>query len=232
MSTSYTLWLPRYGPDKIFNLKVTTARSKVKSRSDHDVALLHPPTPPPPPPTNVPAKYELPTTLHSYTPQPMSRPLMNLLHLTVSEIQPGQTISRRPPIRTPWVKTIYRVFHTNFQNDRKMKSRLNQEFEIYIDHDPWRMLFSICFKTMTNNNLICFQLKLIYRILGTNSYLHKLGIRNSLNCCFCQQPESLLHIFYECPNSRELWNDIEKLLKERISLEIKFSCFTIIFWIY
>ena len=62
------------------------ARSKVKSRSDHDVAQLHPLT-------NVPTKYQLPTP---------------------SEIQPGQTISRRPPtrppgrptIRTPWVKTI------------------------------------------------------------------------------------------------------------------------------
>ena len=127
------------------------------------------------------------------------------------------------------VGTIYRIFHTNFQNDHKMKSKWNQEFEICIDHDTWRMLFCICFKTVTNNNLIWFQLKLIYRILGTNSYLHKLGIRNSPNCHFCQQPESLLHIFYECPNSSELWNDIEKLLKERISLEIKFSCFTIIF---
>ena len=131
VSTSYTLWLPRYSPDKIFKLKVTTARSKVKSRSDHDVAHLHPPI-------NVSAKYQLPTpygcrdiartrfsnsrslrqgqrsnqgqtiTLHTYTPQPMSLPSMNFLHLTVSEIQPRQTISRRPPIRTPWVKTIPR----------------------------------------------------------------------------------------------------------------------------
>ena len=90
-------------------------------------------------------------------------------------------------------------------------------------------MFSLCFKTVTNYNLIWFQLKLIYRILGTNSYLHKLCIRNSPNCHFCQQPESLLHIFYKCPNSRELWNDIENLLKERISLEIKCSCFTIDF---
>ena len=38
----------------IFKLKVTTARSKVKSRSDHDVAHLQPLT-------NVPTKYQLPT---------------------------------------------------------------------------------------------------------------------------------------------------------------------------
>ena len=52
--TSCTLWLPRYSPDNILKVKVTTARLKVKSRSDHDVAYLHPLT-------NAPTKYQLPT---------------------------------------------------------------------------------------------------------------------------------------------------------------------------
>ena len=54
VSTSYTLRFLRYSPDKILKVKVTTARSKVKSRSDHDIAHLQPLT-------NVPAKYQLPT---------------------------------------------------------------------------------------------------------------------------------------------------------------------------
>ena len=54
VSTSYTLQFPRYNLDKIFKLKVTTARSKVKSRSHHDVAHLHTLT-------NVLTKYQLPT---------------------------------------------------------------------------------------------------------------------------------------------------------------------------
>ena len=58
VSTSYTLQFLRYSPDKIVKLKVTTARSKVKSRPDHDVAHLHPLT-------NVPTKYQLPTP-HSF----------------------------------------------------------------------------------------------------------------------------------------------------------------------
>ena len=45
-------------------VKVTTARSKVKSMSHHDAAHLQPP--------------------------PMSLPGINFLHLTVSEIWPGQ----------------------------------------------------------------------------------------------------------------------------------------------
>ena len=72
VSTSFTLWFMRYSPDKIFKLKVITARSKVKSKSHHDVPHLHP--------------------------EPLSLSSINFLHLRVSEIQPGQTF---PDNRTP-----------------------------------------------------------------------------------------------------------------------------------
>ena len=57
VSTSYALAalrFPRYSPDKILEVKVTTASSKVKSSSHHDVAHLQPLT-------NVPTKHQLPT---------------------------------------------------------------------------------------------------------------------------------------------------------------------------
>ena len=53
---------PRHNLDKILKVKVTTARSKVKSRSYHDAAHLQPP--------------------------PMSLPSINFIHLIVSEIWP------------------------------------------------------------------------------------------------------------------------------------------------
>ena len=84
-----------------------TTRSKVKSRSDHDIAHLHPLT-------NVPSMYQLPTphgfqdivrtrfyrsrslwqrsnqdhtmTLHTYNPKPMSLTSINFLHLRVSKM--------------------------------------------------------------------------------------------------------------------------------------------------
>ena len=51
---SYTLQFLRYALHKILKVNVTKARSKVKSRSHHDVAHLHPLT-------NVPNKCQLPT---------------------------------------------------------------------------------------------------------------------------------------------------------------------------
>ena len=50
----HLLRFPRYSPDQVLYVKFTTARSKVKSRSHHDVAHLLPPT-------NVLTKYQLPT---------------------------------------------------------------------------------------------------------------------------------------------------------------------------
>ena len=53
-SLHYTLRFQRYCLDKILKVKFTMARSKVKSRSHHDVAHLQPPT-------NVPVTYQHPT---------------------------------------------------------------------------------------------------------------------------------------------------------------------------
>ena len=54
VSTFHILRFLRYSPDKILKVKVTAARSKVKSRSHHVFAHLHPLT-------NIPTKYQLPT---------------------------------------------------------------------------------------------------------------------------------------------------------------------------
>ena len=102
--------------DKIFKLRVTAIKSKVKSRSHHDDAHLQPLYI-----NNVPTKCQVPIhysfqdiawtrfyrtsslwqyqrsnkgqtiTLHTSNLQPMSLPSINFLHLTVSEIQVGKT---------------------------------------------------------------------------------------------------------------------------------------------
>ena len=50
VSTFYILWFLKYSPDKIFKVKVTTARLKFKSRSHRSRHCA------PSPPTNVPTK--------------------------------------------------------------------------------------------------------------------------------------------------------------------------------
>ena len=52
------------------------------------------------------------------------------------------------------VRSIYSIFLVNPQNNHSMKLRWNEEFETQIDNNTWKTLFSICFKTVTNNHLI------------------------------------------------------------------------------
>ena len=115
VSTFYTLWNQRNRPDKILKLMVTMTRSKVKSRSHHDVAHLQPPSQCP---YKVSTSYTLrfpryspdnilyikDTTARSKVksrshhdivhlhPSPIALPCNNFLHLMVSEIQPGQDL--------------------------------------------------------------------------------------------------------------------------------------------
>ena len=41
-ATPYTLWFLTYSPHRIFKLKVTMAKSKLKSRSHHEISHLNP----------------------------------------------------------------------------------------------------------------------------------------------------------------------------------------------
>ena len=93
VSTSYILWFPRYSPDKVFKLNFTVTRSKVKSRSHHDIAHLHPLT-------NVPIKYQLPTP---YGFRDTAR--TNFFPLP---IHPNTCL----PIRIPWIKTTSHITST------------------------------------------------------------------------------------------------------------------------
>ena len=82
VTTSHTLWFPRYSRTRFSNSRSL----RHGQRSNQGQTMM----------------------LHTYTSSPMSLLSINFLHVTVSEIQPGQTFSCRPPVRTPWVKTIPR----------------------------------------------------------------------------------------------------------------------------
>ena len=72
----------RYSSDKIFKLKVTTAWSKVKSRSHYEAAHLNP--------------------------QPMSQLCINFTSYGFLRYSAEKTfLVAHPPIWTPWVKTLY-----------------------------------------------------------------------------------------------------------------------------
>ena len=74
------------------------------------------------------------------------------------------------------------------------------------------------FKTVKDNDLIWLQLRVLYKILGTNDLLLKMNKRGSGKCNFCdEQPETIVHLFVKCKIVKQFWF----ILKARIELVLQ-----------
>ena len=88
-----------------------------------------------------------------------------------------------------------------------------------IENKDWKTYFSLPFIITKDTTLHWFQTRLIHRILSTNKYLNIINIKDSGRCTFCaEETETLVHLFWNCPISQNIWNQIYS------SLNIK-DCF-------
>ena len=110
-----------------------------------------------------------------------------------------------------------------------MKKSWNKNLNTFINEGQWNLIFRVCFKTLQNNSLIWFPLKILNRILGTNQYLHKIGLSDSPLCSRCNTTsKSILHLLAQYNESRNFWILLETLIYEKIKFRIKFNDSSII----
>ena len=57
------------------------------------------------------------------------------------------------------------------------------------------------------------QYKLLHRRIVHNTLLFRMGISNTPNCLFCDEPETIEHVYLECPNAVNLWLNTENWVK-------------------
>ena len=67
------------------------------------------------------------------------------------------------------------------------------------------------------------QYKLLHRRVVNNKLLYKMGISETPNCLFCHNIETIEHIYIECENVTELWNNTEKWVRRLYSPHFKIS---------
>ena len=123
----------------------------------------------------------------------------------------------------------YTILRQKHNNVHKMKTKWENDLNISISKETWNNIFDICFRSVTNNNLVWFQLKILYRILGTNSYLSRLVIKEDNQCVHCKQEETLLHMLIECEEVKKFWDSLKKLLYEKLGLNTQWNNINIIF---
>ena len=63
----------------------------------------------------------------------------------------------------------------------------------------------------SESKVIIFQFKLLHRRLVTNSFLKKMGIKQSDLCTFCKtEAESLIHLFWSCGVTSIFWQEFKQ----------------------
>ena len=107
-------------------------------------------------------------------------------------------------------KHIYNAF-INFKNIPTAWKNWEILIEKTVD---WK---KVCFlmNKIKETKLKWFQIKIIHRILVTNSILSSMGIKPNNHCNFCmQERDTVLHYLYKCVHVQSFWNEFIEMLKD------------------
>lgn len=75
-----------------------------------------------------------------------------------------------------------------------------------------------------------FQFKINNKILATNSFLCKINKIENNRCSFCEQePETIKHLFVDCPKVKEFWESVKHWLQIHGNLNLNITDKAIIF---
>jgi len=79
----------------------------------------------------------------------------------------------------------------------------------------WKAAYLLTRQCTNSSRLIEFQFKLLHRRIPTNSFLQKIGLKESGKCSFCGvELETLTHLFWDCDETQCFWSKVVAWLKE------------------
>ena len=127
-------------------------------------------------------------------------------------------------------KGYYQILFETQQNNHSSKEKWEIELGIKINKEAWRHIYQICHRTIKDNTYKWFQLRILYRILGTRSYLTKVNLSEDPHCPRCQNEiETIHHLLIACPSVQDFWKALSEYIKNKVNSTLKFTPFNIIF---
>ena len=112
----------------------------------------------------------------------------------------------------------------------KMKQKWNRDLNKIIDKQTWQNTYKICFKTMQDTSIIWLQYRILFRILGTRQFLHKIKKSSTSSCRLCKEnEETLIHMFDECEKVAPLRLNLKNLITDNRGINLFIDQLTILF---
>ena len=92
----------------------------------------------------------------------------------------GQSYRVQQPFVPFYVKILYenkkgasvfnRLIKKRDKNEHSMKYKWQVDLNIRVDDTAWKNIFNSCYKSLCNNTLVWFQIKVLYQVIGTKNY--------------------------------------------------------------
>jgi exonuclease III len=104
----------------------------------------------------------------------------------------------------------------------------NHKLGLQLSSDHWQVAVN-CTQEV---RLRVLQWKILHNIFPTNILLHKMGIRGSRQCSFCNETDFIEHFFYECKHISKLWKDIENTVACNTGHKLSLSLTDVLFGVF
>ena len=133
------------------------------------------------------------------------------INININDIQVQEPVCWRTVRKNK--KEIKGIICQRKQNEHVSITKWNDRF----DDLNWKNIFYKSNKTTIDTKLKWFQIRLIYRCLPTNRFLHLRKIKNDALCENCKNAdESISHMFWECDYVQSFWKDLKNLFISKL----------------
>ena len=101
---------------------------------------------------------------------------------------------------------------------------LKTNFENLDIEAMWPVIYKNCFKCIEENQVVWFQYRILFKILGTKDYLKKVKLVTNSVCGLCSQNnETIEHLFCRCTKSLELWENVKQWILRKLNVTFDFN---------
>ena len=114
----------------------------------------------------------------------------------------------------------------------KIQNYWEDIFEDFCDKGDvdWEEIHIRNYKCTIETQLRSFYFKLFHKAIAFNSFLHKIGRKDSPLCFFCKKcSETVVHVFCECDKVKPIWSELCSMLNNKLHAEYQFDNFEFMF---